>query len=110
MCIFCKIVNNEIPPKKLLENESFLAFYDINPQAPTHILIIPKAHYESFEDTPSEVMALMSEFIKKVTKEAGISKDGYRLLTNVGNNGGQEVKHLHFHLIAGAKLKWGNFI
>lgn len=110
MCIFCKIIAGEIPSKKVLEDDDFLAFYDINPQAPIHILIIPKAHYESFEDTPNEIMASMSGFIKEVAKEAGVSSDGYRLLTNIGENSGQEVKHLHFHLIAGAKLKWGNFV
>lgn len=110
MCIFCKIINNEIPSKKVLENSEFLAFEDVNPQAPIHILIIPKAHYESFETTPSEVISKISEFIKEVSKKIEVDKNGYRLVTNIGENGGQEVKHLHFHLIAGAKLKWGNFI
>ena len=110
MCIFCKIIKAEIPSKKVLENSDFLAFEDINPQAPIHILIIPKAHYDSLETTPSEVISKMSDFIKAVAKEIGVNKDGYRLLTNIGENSGQEVKHLHFHLIAGAKLKWGNFV
>lgn len=110
MCIFCKIVNGEIPSNKVLENENFLAFHDINPQAPVHILIIPKEHFESFETTPAETMAKMSLFIKEVAKEIDVAEDGYRLITNIGENGGQEVKHLHFHLLAGSKLKWGNFI
>lgn len=110
MCIFCKIVKGEIPSKKVLESDKFLAFEDINPQAPTHILVIPKEHFESFESTPAEIIAKMSEFIKEVTKELNLNQDGYRLITNIGEDGGQEVKHLHFHILGGAKLKWGNFI
>jgi histidine triad (HIT) family protein len=110
MCIFCKIIAGEIPSGKVLENEEFYAFNDINPQAPVHILIIPKAHVESFEDVSPETMAGMTSFIKEVAKEVGVNEDGYRLVTNIGDNGGQEVKHLHFHLLAGAKLKWGNFV
>jgi histidine triad (HIT) family protein len=110
MCIFCKIVAGEIPSNKVLENDDFYAFNDINPQAPVHVLIIPKAHVVSFEDVSAETMAGMTSFIKEVAKEVGVSEDGYRLITNIGDNGGQEVKHLHFHLLAGAKLKWGNFV
>lgn len=110
MCIFCKIVNREIPASIVLENENFLAFKDINPQAPIHILVIPKVCYESFETTPSEVISAMSNFIKELTKNLGLDKDGYRVVTNIGENGGQEVKHLHFHILGGSKLKWGNFI
>jgi histidine triad (HIT) family protein len=87
-----------------------LAFNDINPQAPIHILVIPKECYSSFETTPNQLFTKASEFIKEVTKKLGIDKSGYRLITNIGDNGGQEVKHLHFHIISGAKLKWGNFI
>lgn len=110
MCIFCKILNKEIPSAKVLENDSFYAFKDINPQAPIHVLIIPKEHIESFEDVTPTIMAGMTSFIQDVAKEIGVSQDGYRLITNIGLNGGQEVKHLHFHLLAGAKLKWGNFV
>jgi len=106
MCIFCKIVEGEIPSKKVLENDEFLAFEDINPSAPIHILVIPKAHIESFNEVRGEVMAKMTEFIQEVVKKVGIDEDGYRLVTNINENGGQEVKHLHFHILGGAKLLW----
>ena len=108
MCIFCKIVNKELPANIELENEDFLAFHDINPIAPIHILIIPKKHIKSFQEVDPKTMEKMTPFIQEVAKKLGVDKDGYRLLTNVGENGGQEVLHLHFHLVGGAKLKWGN--
>lgn len=110
MCIFCKIVAGEIPAKKVHENSDFLAFNDINPQAPIHILIIPKAHVESFEEVSSEMMAGLTTFTQEVSKIAGVNENGYRLITNIKSDGGQEVPHLHFHMIGGAKLRWGNFI
>ena len=106
MCIFCQIIEGKIPAKKVLENDKFLAFNDINPIAPIHILIIPKTHIESFNTTSSEVMAEMTNFIKEVAKKVGVYEDGYRLITNINDNGGQEVKHLHFHLLGGTKLAW----
>ena len=106
MCIFCNIIEGKIPAKKVLENENFLAFHDINPIAPVHVLIIPKEHIESFNSTSGEVMAKMTDFIKEVAKEVGVYEDGYRLITNINDNGGQEVKHLHFHLLGGTKLAW----
>ena len=109
MCLFCKIINKEIPSNVILENENFLAFHDINPKAPIHILAIPKIHIDSFNEVSAEVMAGMSEFIKSVAKEVKIDKAGYRVITNIGEDGGQEVKHLHFHIIGGAKLKWEHF-
>ena len=104
MCIFCKIVAGEIPNNTVLEDENFLAFYDIEPQAKTHILVIPKKHFDSFEEVDSNTMAKMSEFIKQVTKKAGVNKSGYRLITNIGKDGGQEVPHLHFHILGGEKI------
>ena len=92
MTIFEKIVAGEIPCNKVLENDKFLAFNDINPKAPIHILIIPKKHFENFQEMDGALM--------------GVDKSGYRLVTNCGENGGQEVMHLHFHLLAGAKLGW----
>ena len=109
MCIFCKIINKEIPSNAELEDENFYAFHDINPKAPVHILIIPKIHVESFHELSGEMMAKMTPFIQKVAERVGIDKSGYRLITNIGENGGQEVKHLHFHLLGGAKLTWGHF-
>jgi len=109
MCLFCKIVNKEIPANIILEDENFIAFHDINPKAPIHILAIPKKHVDSFDELNGEVMKEMTPFIQKVAKEVNINKTGYRVITNIGENGGQEVKHLHFHILGGAKLKWEHF-
>ena len=106
MCLFCKIVNKEIPSNSILEDDNFLAFHDINPKAPLHILAIPKIHIESFNEVSGSTMDAMTIFIQKVVKEVKIDKDGYRIITNIGENGAQEVKHLHFHILGGAKLKW----
>ncbi len=109
MCIFCKIINKEIPSNPIMENDDFFAFHDINPKAPVHILIIPKQHVDSFNELTAEMMAKMTPFIQEVAKHVDVDKSGYRVITNVGDNGGQEVKHLHWHLLGGAKLKWGHF-
>ena len=109
MCLFCKIVNKEIPSNVILENDEFLAFHDINPKAPVHILAIPKVHVDSYNEVSGEMMGKMSDFIQEIAKEVKIVDSGYRVITNVGDNGGQEVKHLHFHVLGGAKLKWGHF-
>jgi len=109
MCLFCKIINKEIPSNIILENDEFLAFHDINPKAPVHILAIPKTHVDSFNELNPEMMAGMTKFIQEIAKETNIKESGYRVITNVGDNGGQEVKHLHFHILGGAKLKWGHF-
>ena len=108
MCIFCKIINNEIPSNKILEDEEFLAFHDINPKAPVHVLVIPKLHVESFNEVSMDVMKKMTPFMQEVAKELGIDKSGYRVITNIGEDGGQEVKHLHFHILGGAKLAWSH--
>ncbi|MEA1955192.1 MAG: histidine triad nucleotide-binding protein [Campylobacterota bacterium] len=109
MCLFCKIVNKEIPSNIILENDDFIAFHDINPKAPVHILAIPKVHVDSFNETSGEMMAGMTSFIQDIAKEVKLDKEGYRVITNIGDNGGQEVKHLHFHILGGAKLKWEHF-
>ena len=106
MCIFCNIIEGKIGADKILEREKFLAFKDINPIAPIHILIIPKEHIESFNEVSAETMGEMTEFIKEVAKKVGVFEEGYRIITNINENGGQEVKHLHFHLLGGAKLNW----
>jgi histidine triad (HIT) family protein len=106
MCIFCKIINKEIPSNVILEDEDFLAFHDINPKAPVHILAIPKIHVDSFNEVSPELMSKMTKFMQDVANEVKIVKSGYRVITNIGENGGQEVKHLHFHILGGAKLKW----
>lgn len=109
MCLFCKIVNNEIPSNIVAENDNFLAFHDINPKAPVHILAIPKIHVDSFNEVDAQTMSGMTDFIKEIAQKMAIDKSGYRVITNIGDNGGQEVKHLHFHVLGGAKLKWGHF-
>ncbi len=108
MTIFEKIVAGEIPCNKVLENDEFLAFHDINPIAPIHVLIIPKQCVKDFEEVSGEIMAKLTLFTQEVTKHLGLDKKGYRLVTNIGNDGGQEVPHLHFHLLGGGKLSWGN--
>jgi histidine triad (HIT) family protein len=108
MCLFCKIVNKEIPSNIILESDEFLAFHDINPKAPVHILVIPKIHVNSFNEVDGQIMSNMTTFIQDVAKEVHIDKSGYRVITNIGENGGQEVKHLHFHVLGGARLKWGH--
>jgi len=104
MCLFCKIVNKDIPSKIVLENDNFFAFEDINPQAKIHVLIIPKVHIDSFNEMTPNIMAEMTTFIQEVALTLGVKSDGYRLITNIGQNGGQEVKHIHFHLLAGEQL------
>jgi len=109
MCLFCKIVNKEIPANVILENDEFIAFHDINPKAPVHILAIPKVHIDSFNELDGKLMNSMTTFIQDIAKECKIDKSGYRIITNVGENGAQEIKHLHFHILGGAKLKWEHF-
>jgi len=106
MCIFCKIVAGEIPSNKVLENDDFIAFHDLYPIAPVHILIIPKEHVDCFQDVSADTMSKMTSFIQEVARVLGLDKSGYRLITNNGEDGGQEIKHLHFHLVGGAKLKF----
>ena len=109
-CLFCKIIAGEIPSNKIHEDEDFLAFHDINPQAPVHALVIPKAHVVDFRELSGEMMAKMTPFIQETAKKLGIHDEGFRIVNNIGTNGGQEVFHIHFHLIGGAKLRWGNFV
>jgi histidine triad (HIT) family protein len=106
MCLFCKIINKEIPSNIVHEDDNFLAFHDINPKAPVHILAIPKLHVDSFNEVSAETMAGMTTFIQEVAKKVSVDKSGYRVITNIGDDGAQEVKHLHFHILGGAKLHW----
>lgn len=102
--VFELIVAGKLPCNKVLENDDFLAFHDINPQAPVHILVIPKTHCLNFHQYDSAKMAAMSDFIKEIAKMMGLDKSGYRLVTNIGEDSGQEVPHLHFHILGGTKL------
>lgn len=109
MNIFEKIVAGEIPCNKVHENESYLAFHDISPKAPIHILAIPKKCYTSFQDVPPSVMAGLTSFIQEVAHKVGLDQNGYRIISNIGQDGGQEVLHLHFHILGGGRLSWGDF-
>ena len=108
-CLFCKIASGDIPSKKAYEDELVYAFHDIDPQAPVHILIIPKNHIASADEITSEnsaVVAHIFEVAAKLAKENGLSADGYRIVTNIGEASGQTVKHLHFHLMGGRNFTW----
>ncbi|MFR7873879.1 MAG: histidine triad nucleotide-binding protein [Christensenellales bacterium] len=106
-CIFCKIVKGEIPSEKVYEDEKVLAFKDINPVTPIHVLIIPKKHFKDVLDVKEEdkeIIADLFQSINKIAKTLGIEKNGFRIVNNCGEDAGQEVMHLHFHLLAGKKL------
>jgi histidine triad (HIT) family protein len=106
-CLFCKIVEGTIPSKKVYENESVLVFHDIRPAAPVHVLVIPKKHIATMNDAEGEDFELIGEMhraAQHVVRELGIAESGYRLVNNCGKDGGQEVFHLHYHLLGGAKL------
>ena len=107
-CIFCKIACGDIPATKVYEDETVVAFNDLEPQAPTHILIIPKMHIASADEineANSAVVAHIFEVAAKIAKEKGLS-NGYRIVNNCGADGGQTVKHLHFHLMGGRQFSW----
>lgn len=106
-CIFCKIINRDIPSDIVYEDEKVLAFKDINPQMPVHILVIPKKHIESIIDLKTEDESLVGKIftaINSIAKDIGIDKTGFRVISNCGENAGQTVKHLHFHILAGEKM------
>ena len=104
-CIFCKIANKEINSEIVYENKNVVAFKDLNPKAKIHILIVPKKHYETILDLDEkEIMEDMLTAVKEIAKEYKIEEDGFRLINNCKEYGGQEVMHLHFHLLAGKKF------
>ena len=106
-CIFCKIIKGEIPSSKIYEDEEILAFKDINPAAPIHILVIPKKHITSLahmQDGDEKLVGKIYKIINEIAEKQGVKEKGYRVIVNCGEDGGQEVGHLHFHLLAGAKL------
>ena len=105
-CLFCKIISGEIPSTKVYENEWVYAFRDIAPQAPVHILVVPKTHIASADeitDQNTDLVAHIFEAIPKIAKAEGL-KNGYRIVTNIGEDGCQSVKHLHFHILGGKQL------
>lgn len=108
-CLFCKIATGAIPGNIVYQDENVVAFVDINPQAPKHILLIPRKHIDSMTDlTPEDGPILAQIFItaQKLAHELGIDESGYRLVSNVGPDAGQSVFHLHFHLLGGRKFGW----
>ncbi len=105
-CLFCSIVKGDIPSKKVFENKDVYAFHDINPMAPVHILVIPKAHIGSADEIAAEnanAVAAVFSAIPEIARIAGLT-NGYRVITNCGEDGCQSVRHLHFHLLGGKKL------
>lgn len=107
-CIFCKIANKEIPSQIVYEDDKVIAFKDLDPQAPVHFLVIPKEHIKSADELNAENCAVIGhifEVIPKIAKELGL-ENGYRVVNNCGEDGGQTVGHLHFHLLAGRNLGW----
>lgn len=106
-CLFCKIAKGDIPSNKVYEDELCLAFYDIDPQAPTHFLVIPKPHIGSVSEVTEENAAVVAHIfavISKVTKQLGM--DSYRVVSNIGEQAGQSVLHLHFHVLGGRDMTW----
>ena len=106
-CIFCKIIKGEIPSTKVYEDDKVLAFKDINPAAPIHVLVIPKKHIENVLEINEENKEITSDIflaINKIARQLGIDKDGFRIINNCGKDAGQEVMHLHFHILAGGKM------
>lgn len=107
-CLFCKIINGEIPSKKLYEDEKILAFYDISPIAPVHFLVIPKQHIASVDAIDADNNAIVAYIFQKLgelAKLAGI-ENGYRVISNCGADAGQTVQHLHFHVLGGKEMNW----
>ena len=107
-CIFCKIVSGEIPSTKVYEDDTVVAFNDLSPQAPVHVLIIPKEHIASCDEVTDENSAVVGHIFAvaaKIAKEKGLT-NGYRVVNNCGEEGGQTVHHLHFHLMGGRQFTW----
>lgn len=108
-CIFCKIVNKEIQSTKVYEDDKVLAFKDISPEAPVHIVIVPKEHIRStneLNENNASIVAHIFTIINKIAEEQGIKDSGYRIINNCGEHGGQTVNHIHFHLLGGRNLSW----
>jgi len=108
-CIFCKIVDKELSSRIIYEDNKFIAFKDVNPKAPVHLLIIPKKHIPSVNHIEPQDADLVGKLIlvaQKIAKKEGVSESGYRLIFNIGKNAGQTVDHLHLHLLGGKKLPW----
>ncbi|MFY0991365.1 histidine triad nucleotide-binding protein [Halomonas sp. C05BenzN] len=108
-CLFCKIINREIPADIVHEDEHVLAFNDINPQAPTHVLIVPKQHIATLNDIEEGDLALVGRLqytAARLAEERGFADDGYRVVMNCNDQGGQTVYHIHMHLMGGRRFTW----
>ena len=108
-CLFCRIVRKELPARILFENERLLAFEDSRPRAPVHVLVIPKDHFASLNDAPDGAEALLGEILfraREIAREKGIGESGYRIVLNTARDSGQEVFHIHFHILGGRRLAW----
>lgn len=108
-CIFCKIVSGDIPSTKVYEDDKILAFRDLNPEAPEHVLVIPKEHIQSIAHAKEEHLNLLGYLqlkIPEIAKKLAIDESGFRVVANTGDEGGQTVHHLHYHLLGGRQMKW----
>ncbi len=108
-CLFCRIASGGIPSKIVLQDEHAVAFEDINPQAPVHVLVIPRKHIASLGETDTADGALLTHLLRtcvKIAQDKGLTKDGYRVVTNTGRNAGQSVFHLHWHVLGGRPMGW----
>ena len=108
-CLFCRIARRELPAKILFEDDRVLAFDDLRPQAPVHVLVIPKTHIASLNDAPEGSEALLGELLlaaRRAARDKGIAETGYRVVLNTGRDSGQEVLHIHFHVLGGRRLHW----
>lgn len=108
-CIFCKIVSKEIPGEIVYEDDSVMAFHDINPEAPVHMIVIPKEHIPSIAHITKDHQELLGHIhlvMKDIAKRFDLEKDGYRIVNNCGELGGQTVQHVHFHLLGGRQMQW----
>lgn len=105
-CIFCKIIAGEIPSDKVYEDDMMIAFKDVSPAAPVHVLLVPKKHTDSIVTADKEVVAYMMNKVGAIASSLGLEERGFRLVTNKGLEAGQSVNHLHFHLIGGKELGW----
>lgn len=109
-CIFCKIASGEIPSQKIFEDDTVIAFKDLNPKAPVHVLIVPKKHVASVADFTADDKELAAhifvDVVPKLANELGIAENGFRVVMNTGDDGGQTVHHLHVHLLGGRKFTW----
>lgn len=108
-CLFCRIINREIPADIVLETDELLAFRDVSPQAPTHILVIPKKHIQSINHATPEDEALLGKLVlaaQRIAGQEGLKDSGYRLVMNTNDHGGQTVYHIHLHILGGRQMTW----